>query len=210
MALQPETIDAIASAGAAVSGGKLTFRDLGFSLLENANAVLAELAYFREQLPNAASVIAAVPGGTPSSLGIASNAIQLTGSEVAAIARTITESIQAVLNELAAISAIIASNQLLADSSIVQGGAGQAGYVIRTGDNLYSTVTYNITAVVDPTVDSDVLQGFDKGSIWINTVNNTVWCCADPSMGAAVWRLTAKKKKTELMFFAVPEPIAIP
>jgi len=109
MALQPETIDAIASAGAAVSGGKLTFRDLGFSLLENANAVLAELAYFREQLPNAASVIAAVPGGTPSSLGIASNAIQLTGSEVAAIARTITESIQAVLNELAAISAIIAS-----------------------------------------------------------------------------------------------------
>jgi len=45
----------------------------------------------------------------------------------------------------------------------------------------------NFTAVVDPGPGDDSTLGYSVGSIWINTVLNTVFACADASAGAAVW-----------------------
>lgn len=42
----------------------------------------------------------------------------------------------------------------------------------------------------DPTVNDDDTQGYEPGSMWLNTANQTLWACIDASTGAAVWRNT--------------------
>ncbi len=42
----------------------------------------------------------------------------------------------------------------------------------------------NFTATTDPTVDDDSEDGYEAGSMWINTVSGAVFVCVDASVGA--------------------------
>ena len=46
----------------------------------------------------------------------------------------------------------------------------------------------NLTAVVDPVVGDDNTLGYQDGSVWVNTLLNKVFICADTSTGAAIWK----------------------
>ncbi len=45
----------------------------------------------------------------------------------------------------------------------------------------------NNSAAVDPTANDDSGDGYEKGSIWINTVTKNAFICTDESVGVAVW-----------------------
>lgn len=45
----------------------------------------------------------------------------------------------------------------------------------------------SISAIVDPTVNNDVSQGYKPSSIWVNTILDKVFICSDNSIGAAKW-----------------------
>jgi hypothetical protein len=45
----------------------------------------------------------------------------------------------------------------------------------------------SISAIVDPTVNNDVSQGYKPSSVWVNTVLDKVFVCSDNSIGAAKW-----------------------
>jgi len=46
----------------------------------------------------------------------------------------------------------------------------------------------NFTATTDPAVGNDDSEGYDSGSLWVNTTTNTLFACSDASTGAAVWQ----------------------
>jgi hypothetical protein len=48
-------------------------------------------------------------------------------------------------------------------------------------------VKQNRNAVTDPTVNDDIDLGYSRGSVWINTSNNSSFICTDNTDGAAVW-----------------------
>lgn len=45
----------------------------------------------------------------------------------------------------------------------------------------------NLIATTDPTVDDDITEGYDEGSVWINKSTNNIFQCVDNTDGAAVW-----------------------
>lgn len=45
----------------------------------------------------------------------------------------------------------------------------------------------NYSALVDPTLNDDINDGYTIGSIWINQVTEAVFICADNTAGAANW-----------------------
>jgi len=45
-----------------------------------------------------------------------------------------------------------------------------------------------LNGVVDPAVTNDLADGYSIGSIWINTVDHTIFIAEDVTTGAAVWR----------------------
>lgn len=47
----------------------------------------------------------------------------------------------------------------------------------------------NTTAIVDPVVGDDNLDGYARGSIWTNTVSEEAFMCLNPASGAAVWKV---------------------
>jgi hypothetical protein len=46
---------------------------------------------------------------------------------------------------------------------------------------------HNLSATVDPTSFNDSSEGYEHGSIWINTITDTAYICVDNSVGAAIW-----------------------
>jgi hypothetical protein len=64
---------------------------------------------------------------------------------------------------------------------------GAEGLVRRVTPTTYETIETNLTAVVNPGVNDDSLLGYAVGSVWVNTVTNRVFICADATVGAAVW-----------------------
>lgn len=62
------------------------------------------------------------------------------------------------------------------------------GALRRTGVGTYAVLQDNLTAVVDPTTSADSASGYSVGSLWVNTLTNQVFICADAGVGAAVWR----------------------
>jgi len=46
----------------------------------------------------------------------------------------------------------------------------------------------NYAATVDPTINDDSGDGYDVGSIWVNTTSPNVFLCIDSTVGAAFWR----------------------
>ena len=53
-----------------------------------------------------------------------------------------------------------------------------------------SVAQSNLTAIIPPTVNNDETEGYDIGSLWLDTAANEYYRCADASFGAAVWPLT--------------------
>ncbi|MHC5034951.1 MAG: hypothetical protein ACYTFZ_07930 [Planctomycetota bacterium] len=45
----------------------------------------------------------------------------------------------------------------------------------------------NFTAILDPTANDDVTEGYFPGCLWFNTVLDTFWIMEDNTAGAAVW-----------------------
>jgi hypothetical protein len=45
----------------------------------------------------------------------------------------------------------------------------------------------NNVAAANPTVNSDSANGYEPGSIWVNTVTKNAFICTDASAGAAIW-----------------------
>ena len=50
-----------------------------------------------------------------------------------------------------------------------------------------SAIKNNYTATTNPGVNDDSTQDYEVGSSWVNNSTNTVFICADPAAGAAVW-----------------------
>jgi hypothetical protein len=48
-------------------------------------------------------------------------------------------------------------------------------------------LTNNFASAVNPAVGNDSTQGYQVGSIWINTTAQTAWQCLSAAAGAAVW-----------------------
>ena len=53
--------------------------------------------------------------------------------------------------------------------------------------NTISDRKANTTAITDPTVTDDITAGYEIGSIWVNTVSDTVFIATDVTATAAVW-----------------------
>lgn len=50
-----------------------------------------------------------------------------------------------------------------------------------------STIFYNLAATLDPTVNDDVNDGYEAGSLWYNGVSGRYFVCLSATAGAAVW-----------------------
>lgn len=56
---------------------------------------------------------------------------------------------------------------------------------------------HNLTATTDPTVNDDASQGYSIGSMWVNGSADTIFFCADATVGAAVWVTHATSEYTD-------------
>lgn len=107
---------------------------------------------------------------------------------VAAIAANVTTvaGISANVTTVAGISANVTTVAGIAvDVSTV---AAIASDVTAAANNIPLS---NRSATTDPTVNDDSGDGYSEGSLWVNTSTNTVFFCADPTLGAAVWQSLA-------------------
>ena len=46
----------------------------------------------------------------------------------------------------------------------------------------------NFSATTDPTVNDDTADGYQVGSLWVNTTSDAAFICVDATNGAAVWK----------------------
>jgi hypothetical protein len=53
--------------------------------------------------------------------------------------------------------------------------------------NTVNDIKSNFTAVADPTANDDTGDGYEVGSLWINTANGKVFVALDVTLTAAVW-----------------------
>lgn len=54
---------------------------------------------------------------------------------------------------------------------------------LRWGD----TASNNFQAITAPSTANDSTQGYDIGSLWVDTLTNIMYCCTSNSVGAASW-----------------------
>jgi len=47
---------------------------------------------------------------------------------------------------------------------------------------------HNLSATTNPAVSNDSSQGYEDGSIWVNTSTDAAYICSDNSVGAAIWK----------------------
>jgi len=65
--------------------------------------------------------------------------------------------------------------------------AGEIGVSIQAYDVNIVTVKNNYVAVVPPTVNEDSGDGYEVGSIWVDTATEKVYMLLDPTVAAANW-----------------------
>ena len=60
---------------------------------------------------------------------------------------------------------------------------------LPTGDTLFGagSVQNNFTATASPAAVNDNTEGYEIGSVWINTITDIAYICLDASAGTAVW-----------------------
>lgn len=59
---------------------------------------------------------------------------------------------------------------------------------VNSGGTALGTFKNNFSATAAPTVGDDSEDGYEVGSLWVDTTNNAVYICLNASIGAAVWR----------------------
>jgi hypothetical protein len=59
---------------------------------------------------------------------------------------------------------------------------------IQNGGSNGSDFFNNLTATIAPTVLNDDSQGYEPGSMWINTTDDSVYTCTNSTTGNAVWK----------------------
>jgi hypothetical protein len=74
-------------------------------------------------------------------------------------------------------------------------------YFNQTDGHLYSfngvafvqidPLQVNLVATTDPGASNDSTEGYQVGSVWLNTSNGNTWFCADNTASAAIWNLFA-------------------
>lgn len=84
-------------------------------------------------------------------------------------------------------SSTVAANVSVAGGIASVPSVAKSLYVGAAGGTGLDTILYNRAASTDPTVNDDVDLGYSVGSLWINTVSNKSFACADATDGAAVW-----------------------
>jgi len=129
------------------------------------------------------STVADISVNVTTVAGISSNVTTVAGissnvTTVAGIAANVTT--------VAGISANVTT--VAGISADVTTVAGIAADVTAAANNIPKA---NRTAIVAPTVNDDSSEGYSEGSLWVDTVTNTVYFCADPADGAAVWVTTS-------------------
>lgn len=70
------------------------------------------------------------------------------------------------------------------------GSSSLSGVVVAKGSSSAVALKVNLTAITNPGVNNDSSSGYSVGSMWINTIGQSAWFCADASVGAAVWGRT--------------------
>lgn len=68
--------------------------------------------------------------------------------------------------------------------------AGAWGAPHPFGNSLNGVPLVNVTATTNPTVSNDNTQGYSRGSLWINTLTNSLFIATQVATGAAVWEQT--------------------
>lgn len=66
---------------------------------------------------------------------------------------------------------------------------GQSGSVVRAALNATGLRKSNFAATAAPVAGDDTADGYEVGSLWLNTTNGYLYCADDVSAGAAVWNL---------------------
>lgn len=69
---------------------------------------------------------------------------------------------------------------------LLNNAAGAANWVQLGGGG---SVLHNFTATADPVAGDDTLDGYEPGSLWLNTTTGNVFVMSDDTAGAAVWNL---------------------
>ena len=76
---------------------------------------------------------------------------------------------------------------------------GPAGGLLAAHDNQAYPDSF-VEKTTDPTVNDDENVGYEEGYRWLNTTTGVEWACADPSVGAAVWKRATYNKAINLLF----------
>jgi len=124
-------------------------------------------------IDTAVSAVAAIDSDVTTVAGIAASVplVAAIDSDVTAVA-AIDSDVTTVAGIAAAISTV----------------AGIAADVTAAANNIPKA---NRTATTNPGVGDDSADGYSEGSLWVNTSTNTIYFCADPALGAAVWQSIA-------------------
>ncbi len=94
--------------------------------------------------------------------------------------------IQAGADALGTAAAEVATHEGLPDPHNQYAFAADLG--IHAADiEAHNLAKNNLTSAFDPTPADDDTQGYSRNSVWINTLTATVFTCADPVTGTAVW-----------------------
>ena len=68
---------------------------------------------------------------------------------------------------------------------------------IKSNWEVVTSLVNKIDATVDPTVDNDVTEKYEVGSVWVNTTTDKIFICVDATDGAAVWKCVGLNQKIE-------------
>lgn len=163
--------------------------------IANVNAVAADATDIGTVATNIANVntVAGSIANVNSVAGSISN-VNTVATDIANVNTVATNMTN--INTVAGISANVTTvagdsadiNTLAAISTDITTVAGIASDVTDAANNIPLS---NRTATTDPTVNDDTADGYSEGSLWVNTSTNTIFLCADPAAGAAVWQSLA-------------------
>jgi hypothetical protein len=93
----------------------------------------------------------------------------------------------------------------MADLAILHeyGNPGEVLTVNSAGTGTEWAMNAVYRSATDPVVTDGAAKGFSKGSQWLNTTDNTMWMCLNPSDTAAVWRSVYRRDGSFLALIPV-------
>jgi len=70
----------------------------------------------------------------------------------------------------------------------------------------YPLQKYNLTATTSPTVNEDIDDDYQIGSLWVDVTNDKAYTCTDNARGAAVWKQSAPSGSGTVTSVAITGP----